>query len=100
MQPTSYFLTSTFHISTGNGVTLYPNYYHFIFLQNVNIGVISSIEVNHKQVETARKGQEVCIKIENVGSDAPKMVGRHFDVEDLLVSKVYYYSSIDCSNPC
>lgn len=59
----------------------------FIF-QFIDIGVVSSIELNHKQIEAARKGQEVCIKIESVGGDAPKMFGRHFDETDLLVSKV------------
>jgi translation initiation factor 5B len=36
----------------------------------------------------ARKGSEVCIKIEPVGGEAPKMFGRHFDENDLLMSKV------------
>ena len=47
-----------------------------------------SIENNHKPVEVAKKGTEVCIKIEPVPGDAPKMLGRHFDENDLLVSKV------------
>lgn len=34
---------------------------------------------------------EVCIKIEPVPGEAPKMFGRHFDETDMLVSKV-------CSN--
>ncbi len=71
-------------------ITLYPLEFP---QQNLNIGVISSLELNHKQVETARKGQEVCIKIENVGGDAPKMYGRHFDHEDLLISKVSTFTS-------
>lgn len=49
---------------------------------------MTSIEVNHKQVETARKGQEVCIKIEPIPGESPKMFGRHFDETDMLVSKV------------
>lgn len=53
---------------------------------------MSSLELNHKMVDTARKGQEICIKIENVSGDAPKMYGRHFDHTDLLVSKVGLYS--------
>ncbi|XP_071846279.1 eukaryotic translation initiation factor 5B-like [Apostichopus japonicus] len=56
--------------------------------ENLEIGVVSSVEANHKQVESARKGQEVCVKIENVGGDAPKMYGRHFDANDMLVSKI------------
>jgi hypothetical protein len=39
-------------------------------------------------VETARKGEEVCIKIEPIPGESPKMFGRHFDETDILVSKV------------
>lgn len=56
--------------------------------QFLDIGVVTSIEFNHKQVETARKGQEVCIKIEPIPGESPKMFGRHFDETDMLVSKV------------
>lgn len=56
--------------------------------QFVELGIVTSIEYNHKSVETARKGQEVCIKIESVPGEAPKMFGRHFDEKDFLVSKV------------
>jgi len=50
--------------------------------------MVTSIEYNHKSVESARKGQEVCIKIEPVPGEAPKMFGRHFEAKDFLVSKV------------
>jgi translation initiation factor 5B len=56
----------------------------------VELGRVTSIEVNHKNVDKATTGQEVCIKIENMGGDAPKMYGRHFDHTDMLVSKVIY----------
>ncbi len=49
---------------------------------------MTSIEVNHKQMETARKGQEVCIKIEPIPGDSPKLLGRHFEETDIIVSKV------------
>lgn len=52
---------------------------------------MSSIEVNHKAVDIARKGSEVCIKIEPTSGEAPKLFGRHFDYDDLLVSKVSIY---------
>ena len=52
---------------------------------------MTSIESNHKSVETARKGLEVCIKIEPIPGEAPKMFGRHFDEKDLLVSKVRHF---------
>ena len=57
-------------------------------MQFVHLGTVSSIEVNHKPVDIARKGSEVCVKIEPTGGDAPKLFGRHFDYDDLLVSKV------------
>ena len=44
--------------------------------------------MNHKSVDLARKGSEVCVKIEPTPGDAPKLYGRHFDLEDTLVSKV------------
>ena len=59
----------------------------FIF-QFVELGRITSIEVNHKTVDIARKGQEVCIKIENIPGETPKLYGRHFDHTDMLMSKV------------
>lgn len=39
-------------------------------------------------MESARKGQEVCLKIEPIPGESPKMFGRHFDENDMLVSKV------------
>lgn len=61
---------------------------------------MSSIEVNHKAVDLARKGEEVCIKVEATGGEAPRLYGRHFDHTDHLVSKVkkrttlYFYNLI------
>ncbi len=54
----------------------------------VDLGRITSIEYNHKQLEVAKQGQEVCIKIENTTGGAPKLLGRHFLQSDLLVSRV------------
>jgi len=59
--------------------------------------MVTSIEYNHKSVESARKGQEVCIKIEPVPGEAPKMFGRHFEAKDFLVSKV---SALTQSSAC
>lgn len=53
----------------------------------ISIGRIASIEVNHKVVNTAKKGQSVALKI--VGSnpdEVQKMYGRQFNEEDELVS--------------
>ncbi|KAK9508648.1 hypothetical protein O3M35_006159 [Rhynocoris fuscipes] len=56
----------------------------------VDLGIVTSIENNHKPVESARKGQEVCIKIEPIPGESPKMFGRHFDEKDYLISKVCF----------
>ncbi|GLV36103.1 eukaryotic translation initiation factor 5B [Carabus blaptoides fortunei] len=64
----------------------------------VELGVVTSIENNHKVVDSARKGQEVCIKIESVSGDAPKMFGRHFDEKDFLVSKITRQSIDACKD--
>ncbi|CAF3541853.1 unnamed protein product [Rotaria sordida] len=54
----------------------------------IELGRIVSIELNHKPLDVARKGSEVCIKIDPVSGEAPKMFGRHFDENDLLMSKI------------
>lgn len=64
----------------------------------VDLGIVTSIENNHKPVETARKGQEICIKIEPIPGEAPKMFGRHFDEKDLLVSKITRQSIDACKD--
>ncbi len=67
-------------------------------MQFTDIGIVSSLEVNHKSVEQARPGTEVCIRVESTG-DAPRLYGRHFDHEDMLVSKVsfiYNYNYSRC----
>ncbi|XP_043786631.1 eukaryotic translation initiation factor 5B [Apis laboriosa] len=62
----------------------------------VDLGVVTSIEYNHKPVESARKGQEVCVKIEPIPGEAPKMFGRHFDEKDFVVSKISRQSIDAC----
>ncbi|XP_041438309.1 eukaryotic translation initiation factor 5B isoform X2 [Xenopus laevis] len=54
----------------------------------VEIGIVTSIEINHKSVDVAKKGQEVCIKIDPIPGESPKMFGRHFEATDFLVSKI------------
>lgn len=54
----------------------------------VDIGIVTSIEINHKTVDVAKKGQEVCVKIEPIPGESPKMFGRHFEATDPLVSKI------------
>lgn len=60
----------------------------WLMFQFVDIGVVTSIEMNHKSVESAKKGQEICIKIEPIPGESPKMYGRHFEATDIIVSKV------------
>lgn len=55
---------------------------------NIFIGTVTSIERNHEQVELAKTGEEVCIKIENTTGEAPRLYGRHFTHEDALVSRI------------
>ncbi|KOC68901.1 Eukaryotic translation initiation factor 5B [Habropoda laboriosa] len=62
----------------------------------VDLGMVTSVEYNHKPVESARKGQEVCVKIEPVPGEAPKMFGRHFDEKDFVVSKISRQSIDAC----
>ncbi|XP_065836749.1 eukaryotic translation initiation factor 5B-like [Oscarella lobularis] len=53
-----------------------------------DIGVLSSIEVNHKTKDSARKGEEICVKIEALPGNTPELYGRHFNHEDTVVSKI------------
>lgn len=64
----------------------------------INVGIVTSIEVDHKPMEFARPGKEVCIKIENVPGETPKLFGRHFDEKDLLVSKISRQSIDACKD--
>ncbi|XP_018336217.1 eukaryotic translation initiation factor 5B isoform X2 [Agrilus planipennis] len=64
----------------------------------VDLGIVTSIEVNHKPVESARKGMEVCIKIDPIPGESPKMFGRHFDETDFLVSKISRQSIDACKD--
>ena len=52
------------------------------------IGTVSSIEVSGKPAEIGKMGEEVCIKIDNTTGDAPKLIGRHFEVTDQLVTRI------------
>ncbi|XP_008809293.2 eukaryotic translation initiation factor 5B-like [Phoenix dactylifera] len=55
----------------------------------IDIGRITSVEINHKQVDVATKGQKVAIKIVGSSSDEQqKMYGRHFEIDDELVSHI------------
>jgi len=64
----------------------------------IYIGVCTGIQHNSKDVDTAKKGDEVCVKIENPGGDAPKMFGRHFDETDMLISRISRESIDACKD--
>lgn len=66
--------------------------------KDIIIGRVTSIQVNHVEKEIAKAGDEVCIKIENLTSDAPKMIGRHFEETDQLISHISRESIDACKN--
>lgn len=59
------------------------------------IGHVGSIEKDKKSVTKAKKGQQVCIKIEQATSQQHISYGRHFDHTNQLFSKITR-ESIDC----
>ncbi|CAA0822046.1 eukaryotic translation initiation factor 2 (eIF-2) family protein [Striga hermonthica] len=64
----------------------------------LEIGRIVSIENNNKRLDYAKKGQKVSIKITGTNpEEQQKMFGRHFEMEDELVSKISR-SSLDAVN--
>ncbi|XP_069194728.1 eukaryotic translation initiation factor 5B isoform X2 [Procambarus clarkii] len=64
----------------------------------VEIGIVTSLEFDHKSVDKAKKGVDVCIKIEPVPGHTPKLFGRHFEAEDILVSKISRESINACKD--
>merc|ERR1712123_523263 len=64
----------------------------------IYIGICTGIQHNSKDVDIAKKGDEVCVKIESPGGDAPKMFGRHFDETDLLTSRISRESIDACKD--
>lgn len=53
----------------------------------LDVGRVASLELNKKQVITARKGESVAVKIQSKTTEHI-MYGRHFDFQDQLVSKM------------
>ena len=54
----------------------------------LDIGTVKSIELDHKEVPFARPGKGVAISIEPRESSKPVLLGRQFDVNDLMYSRV------------
>ena len=47
---------------------------------NMELGRIASIELNHKGVDTARRGDSVALKLEATSAaESSRSYGRHFD---------------------
>ncbi|KAJ3615754.1 hypothetical protein Zmor_012322 [Zophobas morio] len=53
----------------------------------LELGVVDSIQINNKDLPTAKTGQSVCVRIQNT-RDAPRMYGRHFDHTNLLYTNL------------
>lgn len=54
----------------------------------VTIGRIGSLQINNKEVEVAKTGDEVCVKIEQNLDQDHIAYGRHFSHKDKLYSKL------------
>lgn len=70
----------------------------YVLEREIIIGRVTSIQSNHVEKEVAVAGDEVCIKIENTSSDAPKMIGRHFEITDTLISHISRESIDACKD--
>ena len=56
--------------------------------QNIDIGRVVSIEINGQQVNEAKEGQQVSIRIEQEDGKQQYQYGRHFGPTDELVSRI------------
>lgn len=56
--------------------------------QMLRIGKITSIQINGSDVKEARKGDEVCLKIEQGNGEQKIMYARHFDDKNLVMSRI------------
>lgn len=54
----------------------------------LEIGRVASIEKDKKPLQSARKGQNVCVKLEQNTQQKSIMYGRHFDHNNMLYSKI------------
>uniref|UniRef100_A0A8C1JJ71 Eukaryotic translation initiation factor 5B n=1 Tax=Cyprinus carpio TaxID=7962 RepID=A0A8C1JJ71_CYPCA len=51
-------------------------------------GVRNLESAHFKLNNSAKRGQEICVKIEPIPGESPKMYGRHFEAVDFIVSKI------------
>merc|ERR1712000_747053 len=61
----------------------------------IDLGRVTSIQKDKKDVDIAKKGMQVAIKIEAKQSDRSYLYGRHFNALDTVYSKISR-ESIDC----
>eukprot|EP00466_Bigelowiella_natans_P007214 jgi/Bigna1/92617/estExt_fgenesh1_pm.C_420007 len=54
----------------------------------LDIGSVTSIEFEHKERNEAKKGEQVCIKIEQNRGNQVILLGRHFDASQNMVSRL------------
>jgi len=54
----------------------------------IEIGRVGSIEKDHKPVQVARRGERVCVKIEQNTAQSHITIGRHFEVSNQIYSKI------------
>ena len=55
----------------------------------LDLGRIASLELNHKPVDRAHRGDSVAMKIEpTCAVEAARAFGRHFDADDRIVSRL------------
>jgi translation initiation factor 5B len=63
-------------------IALNPTHGHVV------VGDVASIQSNQVEVDTAKEGDEVCIKVVGSQGEAPKLLGRHFEQTDVLVTRI------------
>jgi len=67
--------------------------------QMLHIGHVIGIENNHKEVEIARAGSSVAVKIQPTSSNPTLMAGRHFFEGDEILSLVRATPCLVCCVP-
>ncbi|KAI3384574.1 hypothetical protein SNEBB_003638 [Seison nebaliae] len=56
--------------------------------QNIVLGKVAGIQIEGASLDIGKKGQNVCLKIDPIAGDVAYMFGRHFEVTDILMSRI------------
>jgi len=64
----------------------------------LEIGVVASMEFDHKEVDLAKKGVDVCIRVYPSAGSTAELYGRHFAAPDPLVSLISRESINACKD--